>query len=116
MLLCNVMTDNKQIEKLKQDIYSEDWKIRWDAMLQLSSVDGDDIFNFFVSLLDSNNANTRNIGANGLMHMEDNRALQPLLKAIFKPENNKNVASLVSALHFIDCRHILKELDRKSVV
>ena len=47
MLLCNVMTDNKQIEKLKQDIYSEDWKIRWDAMLQLSSVDGDDIFNFF---------------------------------------------------------------------
>lgn len=47
-----------------------------------------------------------------LRELEDNNAIEPLLKAIFKPANKNNNGTLVYALEKMDCTHKLVELFR----
>lgn len=101
---------SEEIPELKKNILSGDKTHYWDAIMRLAAIGGDGVFEFYVGLLDSGNPFLRNAGAHGIMYMEDDRALEPLLHAIFKPVNGKDVASLVSALGFVDCSSKLKEV------
>jgi len=63
-----------------------------------------------INLLESENPSTRNTSALKLRVLKDNRAIEPLLKAIFKVENKEDNGTLVYALQTLDCKHKLVEL------
>ena len=99
-----------QIEQAKKDILSEDGAIRLPARDFLSENANDDAKSFLISLLDSEEGHIRNVSALAIREIGDNNAVEPLVKAIFKPENKHNNGTLVYALQTLDCSRLLKQL------
>ena len=101
---------NQDIEQLKQNILSNNTKIAKSAADKLSQIGGDDITCFLMSLIELDNSRIRDIAAIALSDINDNRALEPLLKAIFKKENHNQNGTLVYALESLDCSKNLKDI------
>ena len=101
---------NEEIAQLKRNVFSEDRqlvKLSVDRLLELVGKDGLD---FLISLLALDNPYLRDIAALALADIKDNRALEPLLSAIFKTENHNFNGTLVFALQSFDCSQKLKDI------
>lgn len=101
---------NSEIENWKAEIQSADSRIALNAADNLGKIGGDNIVKFLIELLESNDAKIRNAAALSLRETKDNRAIQPLLKSIFKPENRNYNGTMVYALQTLDCKNQLVEL------
>jgi hypothetical protein len=101
---------NPEIEQLKKDILSDNWDLILLASNRLSKIGGEKVVTFLISLLSSENPLTRNGVALALKNIQDNRALEPLLAAIFKKENHAYNGTMVYALESLDCSKKLKEI------
>jgi HEAT repeat protein len=107
--------DNKlktEFEQLKKDIFSEDWELVKSSAKRLGKIGGDEVINFLTSLLEVDASGIRNRAALALEDIRDNRAVEPLLKAIFKRENHNYNGTMVFALESLDCSKKLKEIFR----
>src|SRR5690554_2379648 len=95
------MTDDKlniEFEKLKQDVFSDDWELVKSSADRLGQIGGDEVVDFLISLIALDNSGIRNRAALALEDIKDNRALEPLLTAIFKKENHNYNGTMVFAL------------------
>lgn len=107
------MTDENlkiEFEQLKKDIFSEDWELVKSAADRLGEIGGDEVVDFLISLLSLENSGIRNRAALALRDIGDNKAVKPLLKAIFKKENLNYNGTMVYALEALDCSKNLKEI------
>lgn len=64
----------------------------------------------FIELLESTDPQVRNSVALGIYELKPQTSLEPLLRAIFKPDNHNYNGTLVYALEQLDCTHKLKEV------
>jgi hypothetical protein len=92
-----------EIEQLKKNIFSEDWELVKSSADQLGKIGGDEVVEFLISLLSLDDSGIRNRAALALEDIKDNRAVEPLLNAIFKKENLNYNGTLVFALESLDC-------------
>jgi hypothetical protein len=104
------MTPPDTIAQLKKDLFSDNWDTAKSASDGLAEIGSPEVINFFISLLEQDNANIRNVAALGLRKLSDNQALEPLFRAINKKENENNRGTMVYALQTLDCSHKLPEL------
>ena len=117
-LAASMQTNYKQqnlkteIEELKENIFSEDWELVKSSADKLGEIGGEKVVDFLISLLLLDNSGIRNRAALALEDIKDNRAVEPLLNAIFKKENHNYNGTLVYALESLDCSGKLKEIFR----
>ncbi|MCP2045813.1 HEAT repeat domain-containing protein [Pontibacter sp. HSC-36F09] len=104
------MTQQEELDQLKQEILSQDWEKARDAAYRLGEIGGDEVLTFLIQLLNSKDPILRNCAALGLKDIKDNKAVEPLLDAIFKKENHNYNGTLVFALEDLDCSQKLKEI------
>jgi hypothetical protein len=107
------MRDEKlkiEFEQLKKDVFSDDWELVKSSAYRLGQIGGDEVVDFLISLIALDNSSIRNRAALALKEIKDNRALEPLLTAIFKKENHNYNGTMVYALEPLDCSHKLKEI------
>jgi len=69
-----------------------------------------DAVEIFIELLESTDPKVRHPVALGIYDLKPQAALEPLLKAIFKPENHNYNGTLVFALEGLDCSKKLKDI------
>ena len=93
---------NNEITTLKSKIQSNDPEALI-AIKRLIELDRDTAIDYLITLLDSTNPSFRNFSALGLRDLADNKALEPLFKAISKVENVNSRGTLVYALETLDC-------------
>ncbi|WP_053404593.1 HEAT repeat domain-containing protein [Persicobacter sp. CCB-QB2] len=65
-----------------------------------------------IDLLESDRPEIRNAGAIGIYELRPQKALEPLLNAIFKQENHNYNGTLVWALGQLDCKNRLIDIFR----
>ncbi len=107
------MTDDtlkNEIEKLKTDILSENWEVVKTSADRLGQIGSDEVVHFLISLLALENSGIRDRAALALADIKDDRALEPLLTAIFKKENYNYNGTLVYALEFLNCSQKFKDV------
>ncbi|WP_052733034.1 HEAT repeat domain-containing protein [Hymenobacter terrenus] len=98
------------IASLKANFVSCDRAIAAPALDALVNRGGEEVLAFLVSFLTGTDVQLRNSAAIALRDLADNRALAPLLQAIFKKENENHRGTLVYALHTLDCSQQLVPL------
>jgi hypothetical protein len=101
---------NLEFEQLKKDIFSDNWDSVVTSTDRLAEIGGDEVIDFLILCIASDNCHLRNRAAIALSDIKDNRALKPLLTAIFKKENQKSNGTMVYALESLDCSQNLKEI------
>ena len=95
---------------LKMEFVSSNWAIAEPALDSLVSIGGDEVLDFFISFLDEKDVLLRNRACIGLHDLADSRAVEPLMKAILKKENENSRGTMVYALDDLDCTHLLPQL------
>ena len=99
-----------QINNLKIVALNEDREIALEALTEMTRLGGEEVFQFYVHLLNSEKPFLRNGAASGLMQLADPRAVPFLLEAIRNPANYGRNGTLVYALSAFDCHHLFREL------
>ncbi len=100
----------QEIEKLKSDIFSDDWDKVKASVNRLFEIGGQENIDYLIGLLDQSNSGVRNAVALTFRDNEFSDALEPILNAINKKENKGYTGTMVYALDKLDCRLKLKEL------
>lgn len=98
----------EEIEKLKRNIFSENWELVKSSADKLGKLGGDDITDFLISLLSEDNSGIRNRAALALERIGDSRAVEPLIDSIYKNPNYNG--TMVFALESLDCSKHLKDI------
>ncbi|TGD83264.1 HEAT repeat domain-containing protein [Hymenobacter wooponensis] len=98
------------LSTLQAQVFSEDTEIVRAAFAELTEIGGEEVFQFYVGLLESTRPLIRNRAACGIIEIGDQRAVQPLLHAILKTENIGANGTLVYALGHFDCNNLFKEI------
>ncbi len=98
----------EEIEQLKKNMFSSDWELVKSSADKLGEIGGDEITDFFISLLDLDDSGIRNRAALALEQIGDNKAVEPLFKSIFKNHNYNG--TMVFALESLDCSKHLKDI------
>lgn len=83
-----------------------------EAAETLGQIGGDDVLHFLISLLELDDPRIRNHAALALEQISDDRAIEPLLKAIFKQENHNCNGTVVFALQALNCSKYLVSIVR----
>ncbi|WP_218058541.1 HEAT repeat domain-containing protein [Allomuricauda sp. CP2A] len=104
--------NKEEIEKLKSNMFSSDWNLVKESARQLGELGGEEITDFLITLLDQSDSSIRDRAALALEEIRDNRAVEPLLRAIFKKENEGYTGTMVFALESHDCSKHLTEIFR----
>jgi HEAT repeat protein len=104
------MSTDQEIEKLKRDIFSDDWDKMKQSVNRLFEIGGQQNLDYLVGLLDQSNSGVRNAVALTFMDNKFNEGLEPLLKSIVKDENKNSRGTMVYALQALDCKNKLGEL------
>ena len=104
------MRVDQEIEKLKSDIFSDDWDKMKSASNRLFEIGGQDNIDYLIGLLDQQNSGVRDAVALTFRDNKFNDALEPLLRAINKNENKGYNGTMAYALEELDCSHKLSEL------
>lgn len=104
------MVQRNPIARLKNDLYSDNKGKALKASDQLAEIGGKEVIEFFISLLDQDNARLRDLAVLGLREIADSQALNPLLKAINKSENQNYNGTMAYALESLDCSRRLPEI------
>jgi len=101
-------TNKKEIDQLKTEIESDNWKRALNASDRLAEIGGRQVVDLLIGFLESNNSITRNAAALAISELKDNKAKEPLKKAILKQENLNNRGTLISALMELDCSDLFE--------
>ncbi|HEY3405594.1 MAG TPA: hypothetical protein VGK59_19560 [Ohtaekwangia sp.] len=104
------MIADQEIEKLKTDIFSDDWDKVMAASNRLFEIGGQENIDYLLGLLDQSNSRIRNAVALTFRDNQFNEALEPLLASINKRENKEYTGTMVYALEALDCKFKLREL------
>jgi len=104
------MRADQEIEKLKRDIFSDDWDKMKESANRLFEIGGQENIDYLIGLLDQSNPGIRNAVSLTFRDYQFNDALDPLLTAINKKENKGYNGTMVYALENLDCSHKLSEL------
>jgi len=104
------MRVEQEIEKLKTDIFSDNWDRMKESSSRLFEIGGQENIHYLVGLLEQSNSIVRNAIALTFMDNKFNDGLEPLLKSITKEENKSARGTMVYALQTLDCKNKLKEL------
>jgi len=99
-----------ELEILKQDLLSKERGKICNAAEKLSQMGIDSVSEILIPLLECEDVDLRNQASLALADLGDNKAVDPLLKAILKEENYHYNGTLVHALSYLDCREKLVEL------
>jgi hypothetical protein len=100
----------EEIEQLKKNIFSSDRELVKSSADKLGEIGGDEITDFLISLLELDDSGIRDRAALALEQIGDNKAVEPLLKSIFKNPNYNG--TLVFALESLDCSKHLTDIFR----
>lgn len=98
------------IEIFKKAMLSEKENVSGHAIEELLKTEKNKVIKFLIGLLSHDDPLIRNRAAIILHDTKDERAKQPLLKAIFKIENRNHNGTLVYALGALNCEDLLVEL------
>jgi hypothetical protein len=98
------------LETLKKEFISTDWGIAEPALDKLVRIGGDEVLEFFISFLAGTDVLLRSRASIGLHDLGDSRAVEPLMKAILKKENENYRGTMVYALDTLDCPDLLPQL------
>ncbi|MBB4081145.1 hypothetical protein GGR28_003793 [Lewinella aquimaris] len=98
------------IQTWKKDICSENWTVALEASDNLAQTGGEEIIRYLIQLLKSSSPSTRNASGLALRELKAQKALNPLLEAIFKSANYNYNGTLVYALQGLDCSTKLLEI------
>jgi hypothetical protein len=98
------------LSDLQAQVLDEDPQIVRAAFDELTEIGGEKVFQFYLGLLESTSPLIRNRTAGGIIEIGDQRAVQPLLRAILKTENIGANGTLVYALGHFDCSNLFKEI------
>ena len=101
-----------KISKLKKDVFLEDWETVKSSVSELAAIGGEEVVIFLISLLEQKESGIRNRAALALEELKDNRAVDPLIKAIGKKENHNYNGTMVFALESLDCSKKIVEVFR----
>ena len=104
------MVQRNLTARLKNDLFSDNKDKALKASDQLAEIGGKEVIEFFISLLDQDKERLRDLAALGLREIADNQALDPLLKAINKSENQNYNGTMAYALESLDCSRRLPEI------
>ena len=104
------MRDDREIEKLKTDIFSENWEKMKVATDRMFEIGGQENIDYLIGLLDQSNLVVRNAVSLTFRKNKFNKALEPLLNSIYKKEYKGYNGTLVYALETLDCSKKLSEL------
>ncbi|MEO9476235.1 MAG: hypothetical protein ABJG41_11895 [Cyclobacteriaceae bacterium] len=99
-----------ELEKLKQRILTGTPSDQMEVVDKLVATNNEDATELLIELLDSTDPQVRNSVALGIYELKPQTALEPLLTAIFKPENHNFNGTLVYALEQLDCTNKLKDV------
>ena len=99
-----------EVDKLKQEVFSDDWEQVKYACNRLGEIGGEEVFWFLLTLLEFDNSGIRSRAALALRDMADSRAVKPLIAAIRKPANHNYTGTMVYALETLECGNYLKEI------
>ena len=97
------MADDKlkvDIEQLKKYIFSDDQRLVKAARDRLGEIGGDEVVEFLIPLLESDDPGIRDTAAQALSDIKDSRAVDPLIAAILKDVSSEDNDTLVFALEF----------------
>ena len=100
------------INQLKKDVFSDDWELVKSSISKLAKIGGDEITLFLIELLEQKESGIRNRAALALEELKDNRAVEPLIEAIKKPENHEYNGTMVFALESLNCSDKIVEIFR----
>jgi hypothetical protein len=102
---------SKEFTTILDELNSQDKEIRFLAWDKFAAYGGDDV-QFYIDILsfDQSQSLARNVAAEQLARLKDQRAYYPLLSFIMKPENINYNGSMVYALTQLDCSVHLLEL------
>jgi HEAT repeat protein len=98
------------IETQKKRILEGSLTEQTQAVERLVTRGDEEAIQVLIDLLESADPQIRNSVALGIYDLKPQRALEPLLAAIFKDENHNFNGTLVYALGQLDCGHKLKEI------
>jgi len=101
-----------KISQLKKDVFSEDCETVKSSVSELTAIGGEEVVKFLISLLEQKESGIRNRAALALEELKDNRAVDPLIKAIGKKENHNYNGTMVFALESLDCSKKIVEVFR----
>ncbi|RYZ18960.1 MAG: HEAT repeat domain-containing protein [Chitinophagaceae bacterium] len=99
-----------QLERLKNEVFSADPKVGQWAADSIGRDAGMEGLDYLITLLDLDDTVVRDRAALALESTKNNKALIPLLKAIFKKENYNRNGTMVFALSSLDCSKNLIEI------
>jgi hypothetical protein len=102
--------NQEEIEVLKSNMFSNDWELVCDSANKLGKFGGREITDFLISLLENENSGIRDRASLALEEIGDNKALKPLLRAIFNKQNKIHSGTMVFALESLDCSKHLKDI------
>jgi hypothetical protein len=98
------------LQALKKEFLSTNWDIAEPALDKLVSIGGEEVLEFFLSFLTRTDVSLASRASIGLHDLEDSRAVEPLMMAILKRENENFRGTMVYALEELDCSHLLPQL------
>ncbi len=111
------MNRKQKIDKLKASVFSDEREIVQEACFKLfywgggfSKTGRRKCRQFLLDLLDQDNGMVRNFVALTFRNQGFNAAVNPLFKAIFKPENFSNRSTLVHVLRELNCSQHLGDV------
>ena len=104
------MTAENKLEKIKADIFSDDWDKIKNATNHLFNLGGKENIDYLLGLLDHKDSSIRNAVALTFRDNKFNEAVEPLFKSINKEENKNYRGTMVYALQMLDCSHKLQEI------
>lgn len=98
------------LKALKEAFISADWSIAEPALDRLVAIGGDEVLEFFLSFLARTDVLLASRASIGLHDLADSRAVEPLMVAILKRENENFRGTMVYALANLDCSQLLPQL------
>ena len=101
---------NSKIENWKKDFLSNDLKTVQKSADNLVKIGGDNVVKFLIGLLELQHVEKRNIVALALRDLKNNKAIEPILKSIFKSENKNYNGTMVYTLQELNCKNKLVEI------
>lgn len=111
------MNRKQKIDNLKATVFSDDRNVVEEACVKLfhwgggfSKTGRRKCRQFLIDLLDQDNGMVRNFVALTFRNQEFDAAVNPLFKAISKPENFSDRSTLVHVLRELNCSHHLGEV------
>ena len=110
--LCTPDRRPLELEKLKQRILTGTPSEQMEVVDELVALNNKGAAELFIELLESTDPQVRNSVALGIYELKPQTALEPLLTAIFRPENHNYNGTLVYALEQLDCTNKLKDVFR----